>query len=216
MAIVTRTVKSFAVLMKPMVSSTTPGSVSLPVTTPVSAVLVGIVGDIVGAAIFSAGDFYFGYTLTAALTDLFYGVDEGRILCGNAAGKDSDALPSRTVGDTYQAAFDARLIKQMFDSGMNYFSSWEYCSMGENHGNPIITYFVAKHAADFEGARLASAEKTRCGGVINADINASAAFDETSNTLRIMAYNYKNKVNYLSNAQLTFKVNAPQFADGEA
>ena len=41
---------------------------------PVSAVLVGIVGDIVGAAIFSAGDFYFGYTLTAALTGLFYGL----------------------------------------------------------------------------------------------------------------------------------------------
>ena len=41
---------------------------------PVSAVLVGIVGDIVGAAIFSAGDFYFGYTLTAALTGLLYGL----------------------------------------------------------------------------------------------------------------------------------------------
>ncbi len=157
-----------------------------------------------------------GAAQAVGLTDLIYGVDEGRLLYGNASGADSDQLPSRTVGDTYQAAFDARLIKQMFDNGMNYFSSWDYCSFGENHGNPIITYFVAKHAADFEGARLASAEKARCGGIINADINASAAFDEASNTLRIMAYNYKNKVKYLSNAQLTFKVNAPQFADGEA
>lgn len=41
---------------------------------PVDAMLVGIVGDIVGASIFSAGDFYLGYTLTAALTGLFYGL----------------------------------------------------------------------------------------------------------------------------------------------
>ena len=41
---------------------------------PVAAMLVGAVGDIVGAAIFSAGDFYLGYTLTAVLTGLFYGL----------------------------------------------------------------------------------------------------------------------------------------------
>ena len=50
---------------------------------PAAAVLVGIVGDIVGAAIFSAGDFYFGYTLTAALTGLFYGL----LLHADAEGK---------------------------------------------------------------------------------------------------------------------------------
>ena len=40
----------------------------------VPTVLVAVVGDIVGAAIFSAGDFYLGYTLTAALTGLSYGL----------------------------------------------------------------------------------------------------------------------------------------------
>lgn len=157
-----------------------------------------------------------GAAESVGLTDLIYGVDEGRILCGNAAGRDSDALPSRTVGDTFQAAFDARLVKQMFDSGMNYFSSWDYCSLGNNHGLPTVSYFVAKHAADFEGARLAAVNTTRRGAILKAEVETSAAFDEEANTLRIMAYNYRNKVKYRANAELTFNVSAPQFSDGEA
>ena len=75
---------------------------------------------------------------------------------------------------------------------------------------------MAKHAADFEGARLASVQKACRGAIYKADVNASAAFDESADTLRIMAYNYRNKVNYKANAELTFRVNAPQFKDGEA
>lgn len=41
---------------------------------PVPAMLVAVVGDVVGAAIFNAGDFFLGYTLTALLTGLFYGL----------------------------------------------------------------------------------------------------------------------------------------------
>ena len=41
---------------------------------PVAAMLVGAVSDIIGALIFSEGDFYFGFTLTAVLTGLFYGL----------------------------------------------------------------------------------------------------------------------------------------------
>ena len=153
---------------------------------------------------------------SVGLTGLIYGVDEGRVLCGVSSGANSDQLPSRTVGDTWQASFDARLVKQMFDSGMNYFSSWEYCAQGENHGLPTVSYFVAKHAADFEGARLAKTETARKGAILKAEVETSAAFDEDANTLRIMAYNYKNDLKYRANAELTFTVSAPQFADGEA
>lgn len=41
---------------------------------PVEAMLVGIVGDVFGALIFPHGPFYLGFTLTAALTGLFYGL----------------------------------------------------------------------------------------------------------------------------------------------
>lgn len=40
----------------------------------VPAVTVAVIGDIIGALLFSAGSFYFGYTLTAFLTGLFYGL----------------------------------------------------------------------------------------------------------------------------------------------
>ncbi len=157
-----------------------------------------------------------GTAESVGLNDLIYGVDEGRILSGVRPGKDDGALYSRTVGYTYQAAFDARLIKQMFDSGMNYFSSWEYCSLPDNHGNPLISYHVAKHAADFEGARLAAVKTTKKGHIFKADVNASSAFEEETGTLRMMVYNYKNDLKYNADAQVTIEVSVPQFADGEA
>ena len=157
-----------------------------------------------------------GTAESVGLTDLIYGVDEGRILFGNSSGANSNQLYSRTVGDTYQAGFDARLVKQMFDSGMNYFSSWEYCSEGENHGVPTVSYFVAKYASEFEGARLARVDTSKKGRIRGAEVEASAAFDEGTNTLRVMAYNYKNNVKYRAGAELTLDFSVPQFTDGEA
>ena len=40
----------------------------------VPTVTVAVVADVIGALLFSAGSFYFGYTLTAFFTGLFYGV----------------------------------------------------------------------------------------------------------------------------------------------
>ena len=41
---------------------------------PIPAVVVAVIGDVIGAAIFSGGSFYLGYTLTAFCTGLFYGL----------------------------------------------------------------------------------------------------------------------------------------------
>ena len=38
------------------------------------AMAVAAIADVIGALIFSSGDFFFGYTLTALLTGLFYGL----------------------------------------------------------------------------------------------------------------------------------------------
>ena len=40
----------------------------------IPAMVVAVIADIIGALIFSSGDFFFGYTLTALLTGLFYGL----------------------------------------------------------------------------------------------------------------------------------------------
>ncbi len=144
------------------------------------------------------------------LENLIFGIDEGRILCGNTSGADSDQLLSRTCGYTYQAAYDARLYAQMFENDINYFSSWYYLSDGLLAGNPTVSYHVAKNAAKFGGMKMAKTEKTGSGYMYKTEVNAVSAFD--GETLRIMAYNFKNDVEYKKTADLSFNVKVPQFA----
>ncbi len=146
------------------------------------------------------------------LENLIFGIDEGRILCGNTSGAYSDQLLSRTCGYTYQAAYDARLYAQMFENDINYFSSWYYLSDGLLAGNPTVSYHVAKNAAKFGGMKMAKTEKTGNGYMYKTEVNAVSASD--GETLRIMAYNFKNDVEYDKTADLSFKVKVPQ-SEGE-
>lgn len=148
------------------------------------------------------------------LTDLIYGIDEGRILSGNTSGTNSSELLTRTCGYTYQAGYDARMYKQMFENDINYFSSWAYLSNGLFDGNPTVSYHVARNAAKFGGSKLAKTERSRSGLLLGSEVDAVSAFDESISTLRIMAYNFKNDVDYKANADLKFTVKAPQF-DGK-
>lgn len=170
------------------------------------------------------GEFTSGYNLPetiaylrkcadeAGLKDLIFGIDEGRILVGNSRGASDNQLLSRTVGYTYQAAYDARLYAQMFNNDINYFSSWGFLSNGLLDGNPTVAYHVASNAAKFGGAKIVATEKEFGGFINKAEVNAVSAYDDASGTLRIMAYNFKNDVEYDSAADLEFTVKAPQFS----
>ena len=147
----------------------------------------------------------------AGLKDLIFGIDEGRILCGTTRGASDDQLLSRTVGYTYQAAYDARLYAQMFNNNINYFSSWGFLSNGLLGGNPTVAYHVASNVAKFDGMSLINTEKEFGGFINKAEVNAVSAYDSDSGTLRIMAYNFKNDLDYNKTADLGFTVNAPQF-----
>ena len=145
--------------------------------------------------------------------DLLYGFDEGRILCGTP-GKDSDALAARITGYTYQAAYDARLAKIMFDNDISYFSAWQYMTDGMSKGIPTVSYHVAKLASLFKGAKTVITKKVRKGFQPGTEVEAFSAFDEENEILRIMAYNFKNDVNYNKTADLKLKIKAPQ-SEGE-
>lgn len=151
---------------------------------------------------------------SVGLTDLIYGVDEGRILCGNRGGTTGNELLSRTTGDTYQAAYDARLYKQMFENDINYFSAWGYLSNGIFGGNPTVSYHVAENAAKFDSAILISTEKTKSGFIFGAEVDAVSAFDEETDTLHVMAYNFKNDVEYDKSVNTSFTVKLPDY-DGK-
>lgn len=141
------------------------------------------------------------------LTDLRFGVDEGRILASRK-GKNAGDLTFRIVGQTYQAAFDARIFKILIDSDIDYFSAWSYSSAGPWGGYPLIAYRVAQNVAKFRNAKILSVteEKTLADGV---DCDAVAAFDEGSETLLLMAYNFKYDLNYDQTADVAFDVDAP-------
>lgn len=168
------------------------------------------------------GEYTEGYTLpetveylrktaeSYGLNNLIYGIDEGRILCGTTSGSTGNELLTRISGYTYQASYDARLYKQMFVNDINYFSSWGYLSGGLLSGNPTVSYHVARLASEFENSVLVSTEKDS-GLSFGAEIDAVSAYDEEADTLRIMAYNFKNKLNYKSEGNLDFEISVPEF-----
>jgi hypothetical protein len=99
----------------------------------------------------------------------------------------------------------------MFNNDINYFSAWSYLSNGLLEGNPTVSYHVAKNAAKMAGAKLAHTEKTEEGVILGGEIDSVSAFNEETNTLHIMAYNFKNDLDYEHDVNLTFNINAPQF-----
>lgn len=148
------------------------------------------------------------------LTDLIFGIDEGRLLVGMNSGTNTDELLTRTCGYTYQASYDARLFAQMFNNDISYFSAWSYLSNGFFGGNPTVSYHVAKNAAKMAGAKLTETEG-KGGLILGGDIDAISAFNEETETLHIMAYNFKYDLDYKTSAELSFEINAPQFEGKE-
>ena len=148
----------------------------------------------------------------AGLENLIFGIDEGRILSGNNSGRSDSQLLTRTVGYTYQAAYDARIYKQLFDSNGDYFSAWSYLSGGLFSGYPTVSYHVAKNIFLFKGLNRVLAENTKNGVIYNAEVDTLAAYDNESETLRIMTYNFKNDVDYSKTADIKLNINLPQFS----
>lgn len=136
------------------------------------------------------------------LNDLHYGVDEGRIL-GASKGHDATDLMWRIVGNTYQAAYDARTFKILSDNDIDYFSAWSYASSGAYTGYPLLAYRVAERLHDFKDDRRAEVSATK---VIpeETDCDAVAGFDEKEKCLHIMAYNFKYDLAYADSVETCF------------
>ena len=145
------------------------------------------------------------------LAGLQYGVDEGRILTASA-GADKNELLSRTVGYTWQAAYDARMWTTAIRSGIDWFSSWGYKSNGL-YGYPTVSYHVANCVRRMAGSRSAeTATTTRpLQKLFGIEADGTAAFDETAQTLRVLLYNFRNKLSYDKRADFTVRMHTPQF-----
>lgn len=122
------------------------------------------------------------------LTQLQYGVDEGRI----ASGKDGKELYPRTVASSYQAAYDAKLFKQMHDIDLDYFSTWYLNSeriWGEAVGiNPVGTH-LANLTYRMAGAERASLVITDLESPVSGEVDGIASYSPDTYTAQVLLYN---------------------------
>lgn len=142
------------------------------------------------------------------LDNLIYGIDEGRILCGNSSGTAGNELLNRTTGYTWQAAYDARLFTQAVNSGADYFSSWNFLTNGNLSGYPIISYHVAQKMSEFEGCKILSSEQKELKTGVKVEIGNIVAVDEATGLIRAMVYNFKNDVDFNKKADITLNIPA--------
>ncbi|MBR2411670.1 MAG: hypothetical protein IKB08_08105 [Clostridia bacterium] len=150
----------------------------------------------------------------AGLKDLIFGFDEGRLYGSDNSGADDSQLLSRTVGYTYQAAYDARLYNQLISAGGDYFSSWEYLSNNIFDGNPTVSYHVAKNVAKFKGMTEISSKIADKGLLLLSDVDCLSAIDEKDGSMLIMAYNFMDDVSYKYGTDMEFNISAPHL-DGK-
>jgi len=140
------------------------------------------------------------------LNDLIFGVDEGRILSGLRAGKTSRELYNRTVGYTWQAAYDARIFKQAIECGMDYFSTWNFLTGGNIYGYPIISYHVAHQISKFENCNRVPADM-HFSALDDTEVDCLAATD--GSVVRTMVYNFKNTLNYKRRISYGMQIKLP-------
>ncbi len=147
------------------------------------------------------------------LHDLLYGVDEGRILV-SSPGKDSSELNSRTVGQTWQAAYDARMWTQTVRSDVDWFSAWGYLS-GGLHGYPTISYHVADAVHKMAGERQlgVTSTTTPLRKLTGIEVDGCASTDPQTGMTHVLVYNFRNKLTYNKRADVKLTLSLPQFAN---
>lgn len=126
--------------------------------------------------------------------DLIYGIDEGRILQGT----DQKDLEPRAIGNTWQAAYDAKMFKTLLDNNIDYFSQWEFTSRGLWGGVPSVSMQTANLFYMLAGnARIVTENTISEKSPIPDDIKNTdciAAIDERKGKLYLLFYAYSDSV----------------------
>lgn len=148
------------------------------------------------------------------LDKLIFGIDEGRILEGVNSGSIGKELAARVTGYTWQAAYDARLFTQSINSGLDYFSSWQFLTGGNRSGYPTMSYHVANNLYKFAGGRQAKVRSYHMNAGFNIESDCLTSWNEETQTLRVMVYNFKNDLQYKKDMNVNLNIKVPQL-DGK-
>jgi hypothetical protein len=123
-------------------------------------------------------------------TNLFYGVDEGRILNG----LDGKPVGPRAVGHTWQAAFDARLYHIAYDNKLDYFSHWSYTTGGMNTGIFSVSAQTSDLFYKMNGAIRLPLEYETNDTVKSNETGAIAAWNQEQQKVYLLFYAYSDSV----------------------
>lgn len=146
---------------------------------------------------------------SVGLYGLSYGVDEGRILSSRSGAVGGDLL-LRIVGQTYQASYDARMLRLLAENGIDYFSSWGYTTAPMFGGYPSVAYHVAERYADvLSGKETAAVSATNRVYLPGAEVGLLAGIDSDARSVGVMSYNFKPARSYKNAVDLTVAVKLP-------
>lgn len=123
--------------------------------------------------------------LSLGLTDLLYGIDEGRVLVG----WDGKELTSRVVNMSAQASADAKLFKLMVEHDIDYFSTWGLTTDRIWGGANVVSTNLANLVYRMTGDQVIGGRVVQPSSDRQNEVDSLVSFDESSNTLRILVYN---------------------------
>lgn len=134
--------------------------------------------------------------------NLFYGIDEGRILMG----LDRKPIGPRATGYTWQAAYDARMYRQMLDHDIDYFSHWAFTTEGVSSGIPSVSAQTAALFYKMNGSiRLPLACKTE-NDANGEETGAVAGWNKKQRKLYLLFYAYSDSVHHQGNRKISCSV----------
>ena len=137
------------------------------------------------------------------------GIDEGRI-CFSRPGAKSKDLRTRTVGQSYQAAFNVRMAKSVLDEGGSYIASWGFFA-GEDPlfaGVPTFDYFTSREIAKFAGMRRCAARTDGTPPEKEA-VDAIAAVSQDGRTVRVAVSRLRDKLEFADSFDTTVRIVLP-------
>lgn len=154
----------------------------------------------------------------AGFTDAIISIDEGRIYQGKDQGDGKTALPTRAVGMSWQAAFDFRLAKTLWENGGDNFATWGALSGEETlfEGFDTVVSQTGRELARFEGLRMLAAPSVASGLTAKESVDAVAAVDAEGRVVRFAASRFRDKLEFSDAATAAFKVTLPKTMRGRS
>ncbi|MFD0713988.1 hypothetical protein [Paenibacillus sp. GCM10027626] len=125
----------------------------------------------------------------AGLTDLKFGIDEGRIL----QGLDGKPLMSRVVGHSFQGAADARLFVQLQNLNVDWFSMWGMNTEGVWGGIDSVSAHIANLSYKMAGDKQIMPAVSGAGSGGN-EVGGIGGYNAAEHKAHLMLYNYNSSM----------------------